>query len=98
MREGPATLRYLSGRATRLRRIHRCQKVFMQVFRSIAHASGDGFRAGVDLLIAALDGLTRRVGHLSERVETGLRRRTPQLRSRARPGGRRPLDLPFLHL
>lgn len=70
----------------------------MQFLRSIGRAGGHGLRAGVEGLIAGLDGLTLRVGRASDRVEAHLAQRTTRLRSRRRPDGPRPLDLPFLHL
>jgi hypothetical protein len=70
----------------------------MHVLRSIGRACGNGLRTGVDGLIAVLDALTLRVGRASDRVEAGLARRTPQLRSRQRHEGPQPLNLPFLHL
>lgn len=73
-------------------------KVIMHIFRSIGRAGGRGLRTGVEGLIAGLDGLTRRVGRASDRVEAHLARRTTRLRARRRPDGPRPLDLPFLHL
>lgn len=78
-------------------RRHGIRKVVMQVFHSIGQACGGGLRAGVGGLIAALDRLTLLVGRVSESVEASLARRTPHLRSRRRPDGRQPLDLPFLH-
>ena len=70
----------------------------MRILHSIGRACGKGLRSGVDGLIAGLDGLTRVVGYASDRFDTHWAQRTARLRSRRRPAGPRPLDLPFLHL
>jgi hypothetical protein len=57
-----------------------------------------GLRFSVGGLIAALDGLTLLVGRASDSFDAHWAQRTPQLRSRRRHDGPRPLDLPFLHL
>ena len=73
-------------------------KVVMRVLHSIGRACGNGLRFSVGGLIAALDGLTLLVGRASDRFDAHWAQRTPQLRSRRRHDGPRPLDLPFLHL
>ncbi|WP_245268163.1 hypothetical protein [Methylorubrum extorquens] len=73
-------------------------KVVMRVLHSIGRACGNGLRFSVGGLIAALDGLTLLVGRASDRFDAHWAQRTPQLRSRRRQDGPRPLDLPFLHL
>ncbi|HJE24508.1 hypothetical protein [Methylorubrum populi] len=70
----------------------------MHVLRSIRHACGRGLHRFVAGLTTGLDGLTGRVGHLSDRCDAHLARRTPHLRARYRREGPQPLDLPFLHL
>lgn len=73
-------------------------KVVMRVLHSIGRACGNCLRFSVGGLIAALDGLTLLVGRASDRFDAQWVQRTPQLRSRRRHDGPRPLDLPFLHL